>query len=73
MGGFFGFFCLFFLFVFCNKRPGCRNKGLLNKRNQVKEFSTFSLSGKMQESGLAEIISLIRTSAIWGQYPVFSS
>ena len=28
--------------------------------------------GKMQESGLTEIIPLICTSAIWGQYPVFS-
>ena len=27
--------------------------------------------GKMQESGLTEIIPLICTSAIWGQYPVF--
>ena len=27
---------------------------------------------KMQESGLTEIIPLICTSAIWGQYPVFS-
>ena len=27
---------------------------------------------KMQESGLTEIIPFIRTSAIWGQYPVFS-
>ena len=26
----------------------------------------------MQESGLTEIIPLICTSAIWGQYPVFS-
>ena len=26
----------------------------------------------MQESGLTETIPLIRTSAIWGQYPVFS-
>ena len=26
----------------------------------------------MQESGLTEIITLICTSAIWGQYPVFS-
>ena len=28
--------------------------------------------GKMQESGLTEIIPLICTPAIWGQYPVFS-
>ena len=28
--------------------------------------------GKMQESGLSEIIPLICTSLIWGQYPVFS-
>ena len=27
---------------------------------------------KMQESGLIEVIPLIGTSAIWGQYPVFS-
>ena len=26
----------------------------------------------MQESGLIEIISLICTSAVWGQYPVLS-
>ena len=25
--------------------------------------------GKMQESGLIEIIALVRTSAVWGQYP----
>ena len=28
--------------------------------------------GKMQESGLTEIIPLIYTSPLWGQYPVFS-
>lgn len=28
--------------------------------------------GKMQESGLTEIIPLICTSALWGQYPVLS-
>ena len=28
--------------------------------------------GKMQESGLTEIISFLGTSAIWGQVPVFS-
>ena len=28
--------------------------------------------GKMQESGLTEILPLICTSTIWGQYPVFS-
>ena len=28
--------------------------------------------GKMQEFGLTEIIPLIYTSAVWGQYPVFS-
>ena len=28
--------------------------------------------GKMQEFGLTEIIPLICTSAIWGQYPVLS-
>ena len=27
--------------------------------------------GKMQESGLTEIIPLICTSALWGQYPSF--
>ena len=27
--------------------------------------------GKMQESGPTEIIPLICTSAVWGQYPVF--
>ena len=30
------------------------------------------MHGKMQESGLTEIIPLICTSAIWGLYPVFS-
>ena len=30
------------------------------------------MHGKMQESGLTKIIPLICTSAIWGQYPVFS-
>ena len=29
------------------------------------------MDGKMQKSGLIEIILLICTSAIWGQYPVF--
>ena len=28
--------------------------------------------GKMQESGITEIIPLICTSAIWGQHPLFS-
>ena len=28
--------------------------------------------GKMQESGLTELIPLICTSPVWGQYPVFS-
>ena len=28
--------------------------------------------GKMEDSGLTEIIPLICTSAIWGLYPVFS-
>ena len=28
--------------------------------------------GKMQESGLTEIIPFICTSALWSQYPVFS-
>ena len=27
--------------------------------------------GKMQESGLTEIIPLMFTSAVWGQYPAF--
>ena len=35
-------------------------------------ISRFSMYGKLQESGLTEIIPLIRTSAIWSQYPVFS-
>ena len=30
------------------------------------------MCGKMQESELTEIIPLICSSAIWGQYPVFS-
>ena len=30
------------------------------------------MSGKMQESGVTEIISLIYTLATWGQDPVFS-
>ena len=38
--------------------------------SQVNEFST--LYGMMQESGLTEIIPLICTSAVWGQYPVLS-
>ena len=48
---------------------------LLIKENQVsevKEFSAFLCmqeSWKMQESWLPEIIPLICTSAIWGQYP----
>ena len=28
--------------------------------------------GKMQESGLTEVIPLMCTLAIWGRYPVFS-
>lgn len=31
------------------------------------------MCGKMQECRLAEIISFIGISAIWGQYPAFSS
>ena len=31
----------------------------------------FSTYGKIQVSGLTEIIPLIWTSALWGQYPVF--
>ena len=30
------------------------------------------MSGKMQRSGLTEIIPLMCTSAVWGQHPVFS-
>ena len=62
---------------FCNKDQVVRTskESLLIKENQisqVKEFSSFSMYGKMQESGLTEIIPLICTSAIWGQYPVLS-
>ena len=46
---------------------------LLIKENQVSQgLQRFSVYGKIQESGLTEIIPLICTSAIWGQYPVFS-
>ena len=41
-----------------------------NHTSQIKEFSAFY--GKMQESGLIEIIPLICVSALLGQYPVFS-
>ena len=42
-----------------------------NKTPQVKEFS-ISMYMKMQGSGLTEIIPLICSLAIWGQYPLFS-
>ena len=42
-----------------------------NKTPQVKDFS-ISMYMKMQGSGLTEIIPLICSSAIWGQYPLFS-
>ena len=66
-----------FVLFFWNNRPGCRNfkRFPLTKEIQtarVKELRTFSLYGMMQESGLAEIIPLMCSSAIWGQYPVFS-
>ena len=59
------------------QRPGSRNisRLLLIKENQiswVREFSAFLCMGKMQESGLMEIIPLICPSALWGQYPVLS-
>ena len=42
-------------------------------KNQVKEFGTFpfSMYGKMQESGLTEIIPFICTSAIWASILCF--
>lgn len=51
-----------------------KGKRLLSiKENQMSQrIQRFSMYGKMQESGLTEIIPLIRTSAIWSQYPVFS-
>ena len=42
-----------------------------NQTSQVNEFSTFFVSEKMQESGLIEIIPLLCTLTIQGQYPVF--
>ena len=56
--------------------PGSQdNKSLLlikeNQTSQVKEFSAF-ISIKVQESGLTEIIPLMRISALWGQGPVLS-
>jgi len=39
--------------------------------SQVKEFSGFSMCGKMQESGLSEIIPLICTSAFWANILCF--
>ena len=48
---------------------------MLAKDNQVSEVKarSFSLYGKMPESGFTEIIPLIHTSAIWGRSPDFSS
>ena len=57
------------------ERASSRNKRLLliteSLVSQVKEFGAF-LYGKMQRSGLTEIVPLIFTSAIWGQHPGFS-
>ena len=62
---------------FLQQRPGCLNikRLLLLKENwtsQVKEFSAFPCMGKIQESGLPEVIPLTYTSAIWGQHPGLS-
>jgi len=38
----------------------------------LRNLVLFFMYGKMQESGLTEIIPLMCTSAIWGQNPVFS-
>ena len=46
-----------------------------NRIPQVDEFSTFlymGMYGKLQEPGLTEVISLVHTSTIWGQNPVFT-
>ena len=39
--------------------------------SQVKEFSSFSTCGKMQESGLSEVIPLKCTSAFWANILCF--
>ena len=63
---------------FFQQRPGSWNikRLLFIKENRylkdVKEFSAFLCLGKMQESGLTEIIPLICTLASGGQYPVSS-
>ena len=64
---------------FFQQRPGSWNikRLLFIKENRylkdVKEFSAFLCLGKMQESGLTEIIPLIYTLAsVGGQYPVSS-
>ena len=56
------------------QKPGSSNiKGLLlikeNQTPRVNEFST--LYGRMQESGLIDIIPLVCTLTIYGQYPAF--
>ena len=41
-----------------------------NQTSEVKKYSAFPCIGKVQESGLPEIIPFICISAIWGQYPM---
>ena len=43
-----------------------------NQTSEVKKYSAFPCIGKVQESGLPEIIPLICTSATRGQYPGLS-
>ena len=62
---------------FCNKRPGSQNikRLLLIKENQTSQVNELVLFYTWEDakSGIIEIIPLMCTSAIWGQYPVFFS
>ena len=57
-----------------HQRPDNLNvKRLLLKKTRLSQrIGHFSLYGKMEETGLTEIIPLICTSTFWGQHPVFS-
>ena len=61
--------------VFLQQRTGSRNKRLLliteNQISHIKELTLFYR--KVEMSGLIEIIPLICTSALWGQYLVFTA
>ena len=56
---------------FYQQRTGSRNKRL-QKTRYLKLQNLLLFFGKMQSSGLMDIIPLACTSAVWGQNPLFS-